>query len=203
MLSLANELAAIRMLPGFRETRQRLAARAQPKRRRWAWWSAGGLSIALAASLALVLTSRSEPRIRYKGRPRIELLREPDATGPVHAGEHVSLVMHAAGHPYALLMAIDEKGAVEQVWPAQGTQSGRLPPQHPDQPLEPGFEVTPGSFAVHAFLSDAPLNTTEAAEALHRAFVEGRDLSTATPAGWVPSEENARATLKVEVVPGH
>jgi hypothetical protein len=146
-------------LPGYEATfnRVRAMAEAPPARSRWRWAFALA-PVAAAAVLLLVVrpTVNDDGGERTKGSPSLFLVR-PDgapAAPPLSPGEQVSLVLQGAGRRYALVLAVDEQGRVEQLWPAGGTGSGEL---RAGQPEASAFEVTEGSFRLHAFFSDGPL----------------------------------------------
>jgi hypothetical protein len=190
---LSADLSAVRFHAGFRETRQRLAARAASRSRR-RWWSVGGVGlVAAAASVALLVQPVSPSGVRTKGGPVVRLVRGAGKTGPLQVGERVSLGLQPGRHRYALLLSVDTNGAVEQVWPATETQSGHLA-DAPEIVLQSGFDITPGSFILHAFLSDAPLPAADAAEALRRHRTNAGNLAL------IPGEE-AHATVDVVVAP--
>ncbi|MBZ4372797.1 hypothetical protein [Corallococcus sp. AS-1-6] len=166
-------------------------ARLEEKRARSArpWWSWGvPLVTALAVGLALVVyvPRGAEEGVRLKGAVALRLL---SARGePVRDARPGAQVMLAVGTgPYrnVLVLAVDEAGAVEPLWPREGQTSGTVEPGA-EVRLSPALEVTPGSVALHAFFSDAPLDMEQAREALTSRVAEARGkgqgpLDAATP----------------------
>ncbi|MCY1023424.1 hypothetical protein [Pyxidicoccus sp. MSG2] len=121
--------------------------------------------IAVAAGLATVVLLREpDDGVRVKGGPFVSLVRQRD--GAVDAslvpGDVVTLSVHAAPHRYALVLVTDAAGRVSALWPARGDRSG----EPFALPATPTFVVTPGSFTLDAYFSDAPLALVRVREGL-------------------------------------
>jgi hypothetical protein len=169
-------------------------ARTSLPRRRWLAL-AGGL--AAAAATGVVLVSRG-PGDRLKGSPTLAFVRASDGTKAASArpGDRLQLELGAAGHAYALLLAVDASGAATPRWPAGARESGPAP--RGIARLAPAFEVTPGSLVVHAFLSARPL----AVEPVLRALAAAAQQAGGAPldAG-PPALGDAQASAKLTVTP--
>ncbi|MCY1033010.1 hypothetical protein OV207_16180 [Corallococcus sp. BB11-1] len=176
------------------------AKRAQPARTRWSW--GGPLVVALAVGLTLVVyvPKGTEDGVRLKGSVALRLLSEGGA--PVtnaRPGERVTLAVGTGTHRDVLVLAVDEAGAVDVLWPQGGRTSGKVEPGA-EVKLSPPLEVTPGSVALHAFFSDTPLLADEAKAGLLARIVEARargrgPLDAVTPEGL--GKASAHAVLRV------
>jgi hypothetical protein len=146
----------------FSRRRERVLARvdAPGPARSWFHWLRFAAPVAVAAGLAAVVLLR-EPSdgVRVKGGPFVSLVRQRDGAvdAPLHPGDVVTLSVHAAPHRYALVVVTDATGAVAPLWPARGEQSG----DPAVLPATPTFVVTPGSFTLDAYFSDAPLTLAQ------------------------------------------
>ncbi|MGC4118023.1 MAG: hypothetical protein QM765_26425 [Myxococcales bacterium] len=170
LAALQKQREDVRARPAFTHTLTRLKAEeagAAPRRRR-AWWVLAPLAgVALTAVVFLV---RPEAQVgnRFKGAPQIELFavdgRPPPS--PLRPGAHLTL--RAGGSDFLLMLAVDESGVVTQVWPAEGTESGRIS-KASMAALAPTMEVTPGDFVLYGLFSPTPLRSEEARSALERA----------------------------------
>ncbi|RKH41813.1 hypothetical protein [Corallococcus llansteffanensis] len=176
------------------------AKRAQPARARWSW--GGPLVAALTVGLALIIyvPRGTEDGVRLKGSVALRLLSEDGAsvTG-ARPGERVTLAVGTGPYRNVLVLAVDEAGAVDVLWPQGGATSGTVEPGA-QVPLSPPLEVTPGSVAVQAFFSDAPLRAEDARAALTARIAEARakgqgPLEVATPEGI--GKASAHAVLRV------
>jgi hypothetical protein len=142
---------------------------------------------------------------RIKGAPTLRLLtpgREA-VIGALRPHAQVLLAAGAAGHPYALVLALaDEDGRPEVLWPPGAKASGRVGPGA-EVVLGEALEVTPGSATLFAFFSDDPLPGDEVARRLAEAVAEarrsGRPLASLDPAP-IPGERG-RARARLEVAP--
>ncbi|WP_120533248.1 hypothetical protein [Corallococcus sp. CA047B] len=178
------------------------AKRAQPARARWSWHWGGPLVAALAVGLVLVVyvPKGTEDGVRLKGSVGLRLLSEGGApVTSARPGEHVTLAVGTGAHRNVLVLAVDEAGAVDVLWPQGGRISATVEPGA-EVKLSPPLEVTPGSVALHAFFSDTPLLADEAkAELLSRiadARARGRGpLDAVTPDGL--GKASAHAVLRV------
>ncbi|MFP2909678.1 hypothetical protein ACLESD_32460, partial [Pyxidicoccus sp. 3LFB2] len=121
--------------------------------------------LAVALGLATVVLLR-EPAdgVRVKGGPFVSLVRQRDGAvdAPVRPGDVVTLSVHAAPHRYALVLVTDVSGAVSPLWPARGDRSG----DPATLSATPTFVVTPGSFTLDAYFSDAPLSLRNVRDAV-------------------------------------
>jgi hypothetical protein len=175
---------------GYARTRARLTAADRPRGLR-AWLPF--LIPALAASLLFVVALRTGPQQgeRLKGAPFVEFTREDGTViSQARVGEIVGLKVGGGGYSQALVLAVDEAGAVDELWAGQMTESVRLLPH---------FEVTPGSVVAHAFFSDQVLDAPglKAALTAQVRARAGSPLEARAP----PLEGGAVATRKLSVVP--
>lgn len=179
---------------GYARVRARLAPR---KSARWPFLV---VPVAAAALLALVVARPEGQATRPKGSARVELLGANGA--PVleaRPGERVVLAIGSGGKPFGLVLGVDERGQVERLWPVDAARAGAVPPGARVR-LEPSFEVTAGSVALHAFFGEAPIDERAARGALEAEVESARrvgrsPLEVSTPA--TVSEETARTTLRV------
>lgn len=158
-------------------------------------------AIPLAAALVLFVLPTSPPE-RVKGAATIELL---DATGAavstVHAGQTVRLAAGHAGHPFGVVLAVEADGHVTQLWPTSGPDTAAVGGGARVVLLE-RVEVTPGSFTLHAFFTDAPAPVRTFADEL-RALVDAAKAARTSPLEVRPTAPGAtaRATQRIEVAP--
>ncbi|MBN8466422.1 hypothetical protein JYJ95_07850 [Corallococcus exiguus] len=180
-------------------------ARLEEKRARSArpWWNWGvPLVTALAVGLAMVVyvPRGAEDGVRLKGTVALRLLSVQGATvQDAKPGEQVTLAVGTGPYRNVLVLAVDEAGAVDPLWPRDGQTSGTVEPGA-EVRLSPALEVTPGSVALHAFFSDAPLDVEQAREALTARVAEARGkgqgpLEVATPE--TIGKAQARTLLRV------
>jgi hypothetical protein len=139
-----------------------------------------------AAALAVVLLApplllphrhgrRQERMATRTTAPSIEIVRV-NGPGTVRPGDRVVIQLTPTGMKQALVMGIDESGAVAQIWPASGDHSGSIPAAR-------RAALTPGSWApwkstrVEVFLS----NETVSADDVRSAVLRARTREPATP----------------------
>lgn len=178
------------------------AKRARPARARWSWSWGGPLVAALAVGLALIIhvPRGTEDGVRLKGSVALSLLSEDGAAvTSAKPGERVTLAVGTGPYRNVLVLAVDEAGAVEVLWPQGGQTSGTVEPGA-QVALSPALEVTPGSVAVQAFFSDVPMRAEDARAALTARIAEARakgqaPLEVATPEGI--GKASAHAVLRV------
>lgn len=177
------ELAQIRQMPRFHQLRAAtlsLEPSTPPSRspRPWTWLAA---SAALVGALALTLfpfqagpTSADSkppvPGVRVKGVARLMAVGLDGAPRAVFApGDEVVLIAKTVDYSHAVVLGVDAEGHVSQVWPPTPSQSGTIPQ---DGALSPAFRVTPGDVALHAVLSDEPVDVERAIERTRAALAE-------------------------------
>lgn len=175
----------------------------KPKRRRWGFVVAPAFAVAAALLVFLVSRPKDDANAtRLKGGVSVRVLHAPDGAAMTSArpGEHVVLAVSKANQPFGLVMAVDASGDITQVWPSRAPVSAQLP-AGPEARLTPGFEVTPGTVVLHAFLSQEPLKVETA-----RALLE-REVANARTSGKMPLDAEplpfpgvvrAAATLNVK-----
>jgi hypothetical protein len=147
---------------------------------RWAWYAAA--SVAGLVCVLAVTARPGEATTRVKGGPSLTVTRrDGNPSNRLQAGERVAVSLVSAGHPYALIEAVDDHGEVSQLWPVDGDDSGVVTARAGR--LEPEFEVTRGSFALFAFLSKEPLSGRLARQALAVAVAQ---VSGRSPDGRLP-----------------
>ena len=150
--------------------------RRRPSKVRWLGFAAG---VAVAATAVVAVLAPDEPSsrppatLRIKGGVRVGVLRGGQPASVVAEGDRISLVVSAAGHRHALLVAVAEDGTVSQLWPVRTSTSGRVG-SAPVERLAPEYRITPGSFAVHGIFSDAPIHRVDAAAHVKEAVAAGR-----------------------------
>ncbi|MFP2895838.1 hypothetical protein [Corallococcus sp. 4LFB] len=116
-------------------------------------------------------------------------------------GERVTLAVGTGPYRNVLVLAVDEAGAVARLWPSEGGTSGTVEPGA-EVKLSPPLEVTPGSVALHAFFSDAPLDAEQAREALTARVEEAREKGQGTLDVATPGDiGKAQARTLLRVVP--
>jgi len=195
--------ADARRAPRFETTFARIEATAT-KRKRGRWSLFAALPVAAAAMLALVMFARPDaPTVRLKGAAELVVLRASGTERIESAtpGEQVQLAVGAAGHPYAVVLAVEETGEVSVLWPQGADTSARVPPGA-EVKLSPTFEVTEGSITLHALFSEEPLAISPEQQALRQAIAEamasGRSPLEVTAPKRKGVEAVARRMLRVE-----
>ena len=174
--ALRAEADALRGTAGYIRGRARLATSPRARPRLWAWIPALAAAAGVAAAVVGVLDrspappaelTASDPGERIKGDAGVWLEADGDEQplGTLTLGQTVWLGVRAAGWSHALVIAVDEAGAATEVWPGGATESTRLPRPGGGR-LGAAFRVTPGSLALFAFFSDAPLSSSQARSAL-------------------------------------
>jgi hypothetical protein len=184
---------------------QRLKVRSPTPRHALARFAFLGAPLAVAAAVViLVINARTAPiDSRLKGASSLQVVRADDGAliATAHVGDRVALVAGPAGHAFGLFLGIDEQGAIEVLWPVKAEASGAVPAGAAKR-LDPPFEVTPGSFAIHAFFSDQPISTAAATKALSAACDEARKAGRSPLTAVLPllptEAAHARAQLTVE-----
>ncbi|GMT96670.1 hypothetical protein KH5H1_07890 [Corallococcus caeni] len=174
--------------------------RARSAKPRWSWGVPLVAALAVGLALVVYVPRGTEDGVRLKGTVALRLLSEQGA--PVldaKPGEHVTLAVGTGPYRNVLVLAVDEAGAVDRLWPQEGATSGTVEPGA-EVKLSPPLEVTPGSVALHAFFSDAPLDAEQAREALTARVAEAREkgqgaLDVATPGDI--GKAQARTLLRV------
>jgi len=157
--------ARAKEMPGFHRVKARV--RALSERRRWTWAVFAAPAVAVALVLVLVVVRPgAEPGTRVKGGFSIAAVtadgREVQRARP---GDRLNLAIGAAGRSEVLVLGVDDRGAVEVMWPPMAPRSVQAPPGA-RAVLQPPFEITPGSFALYALFADAPIPAGPAKEAL-------------------------------------
>jgi hypothetical protein len=190
--------------PPFAQVLERLrrAPRPAPSRRSLRWALLFAPVLAAAAALVL-LVNRAPLRQpdRIKGPASLRVVgADGQSPAAFRAGDRVRLSVGGAGLPYAAVMAIDERGAISALWPPNAAASGEIAPGA-EVLLAPGFEVTSGSIALHAFFSERPLRFADAREALERGLTAAH-ASGSSPLQALPAAlngEGARASALLQV----
>lgn len=124
-------------------------------------------SLPLAAVLTLfVLPHGGGSATRVKGAATVELVdQHGEPTFTPKPGDVVSLTVGTGGHGYGTVMAVDENGAVTQIWPENKDSTAPIA-DGARVTLLRGVEITPGSFVLHAFFTDEPTPVRPFAEEL-------------------------------------
>ncbi|NOK32616.1 hypothetical protein HMI49_05320 [Corallococcus exercitus] len=174
--------------------------RARSAKPRWSWGVPLVAALAVGLALVVYVPRGTEDGVRLKGTVALRLLSAQGV--PVldaKPGEQVTLSVGTGTYRNVLVLAVDEAGAVDRLWPQEGKMSGTVDPGA-EVKLSPPLEVTPGSVALHAFFSDAPLDVAQAREALTARVAEARvkgqgPLDVATPGD--VGRAQARTLLRV------
>ncbi|NOK21837.1 hypothetical protein [Corallococcus carmarthensis] len=190
----------------LREPRAKaVLARLEEKRARsakplWSWGVPWVAALAVGLALVVYVPRATEDDVRLKGTVALRLLSAQGApVADASPGERVTLAVGTGTYRNVLVLAVDEAGAVDQLWPQEGPTSGTVKPGA-EVKLSPPLEVTPGSVALHAFFADAPLDVEQARAALTSSVVEAREkgqapLDVATPGDI--GKAQARTLLRV------
>ncbi len=171
---------------------------------RWGWMAAPLGAMALAMLLVLVVPGGEPPNeSRLKGTSSFRVLSAQGGQpiSRANPGDRVVLAVGSAGHPYGLVLGVDESGAVSLVWPMGTFESGQVP-SGPEARLDPPFEVTEGSLELFALFSDKPLELAVAQRAMEQAVEvakrEGKSPRQVTPPKLRGEAARANASLGVE-----
>ncbi|WP_375760823.1 hypothetical protein [Corallococcus exercitus] len=148
--------------------------RARSTKPRWSWGVPLVAALAVGLALVVYVPRGADDGVRLKGTVALRLLSE-QGTPMLDAkpGERVTLAVGTGPYRNVLVLAVDEAGVVDRLWPQEGRTSGTVAPGA-EVKLSPPLEVTPGSVALHAFFSDAPLDVEQAREALTSSVAEAR-----------------------------
>ncbi len=168
---------AARSLPGHDAVLARLTAKAEPAGAKVLPWRKRApvlfaAALAVAASIVFFLSPPKEEESRLKGPVSIELIGA--AGEPVtHAkvGDRVELAVGAAGKPWALVLAVDDRGNVEPLWPPGG---GSGPAPKGARATLMSLEVTAGSVTLVALFTDQPLEPAQGRGAVLSALRGGK-----------------------------
>jgi hypothetical protein len=156
--ALKTQAQASRASFGYARTKARVLA---PKPSPWRWVALVATPLVAAGLFFVALHSGQQEGDRLKGTPSIDFVRADGvAVTDVRPGTHLKLKVGAAGFTHALALAVDDKGAVEQLWPQDGaddTLPGRGVVMLPRE-----LEATPGPVTVHVLLSQAPIDSAKA-----------------------------------------
>jgi hypothetical protein len=147
----------------------------------------------LAAVLFFVVASldwRPKATERLKGGASVEFVNGGKQVTQAKPGDRLSLEIGAAGHSYALVLAVDKDRHVEVLW------EGKLPPGA-IVTLPAQVEVTPGPVTVHAFLSNAPLEARVVVPAMENAMTEYGGWPLEAPPPRLPGTTSATQRLYV------
>lgn len=130
----------------------------EPSPSRWAW--PVKLVAVAVPLLVVVLVLVTQPfdggTSRVKGQAVLEVMLDGGAVSSASVGSRVTLTAGGGGAAFGAVFSVDSNGEVDIVWPPKGDISGRLE-GGAREPLAQ-FEVTPGSFTLHAFFSNEALS---------------------------------------------
>jgi hypothetical protein len=130
------------------------------------------LALAAAAAFVFLINPPKEDDTRIKGVASVELISDTNqVVHAAHVGDRLQLALGAAGRPFAMVFAVDDKGQIDALWPA-GQRSGPAPKGA--RTVVTRLEVTEGSLTLVALYSDQPLDVPEASKALSGALREGK-----------------------------
>lgn len=159
--ALKTEAGASRASFAYARTRARVTAEpaaATP----WRWVVA--LLLPLAAALLFFLIPRGvEPQTgeRLKGTASVDFItRDGISVTEVRPGTRLKLKIGAAGFSHALVLAVEDTGSIEQLWPDAGADDTLPGTGVVTLPRE--LEATPGPVTVHVLLSNGPLDAPKA-----------------------------------------
>lgn len=143
-------------------------ARARPSRPRWGL-VAGGVALAVAATLVLVLRPSPAPEGRLKGSPELIVVdRDDEPVSAPRVRDRIGLVVSGGTEPYLAVFQV-ESGRVTPVWPTSGGAQER--PRGGRLPVE--FEVTEGSFQLIVLLGQEKFELETALDWLAKAASNG------------------------------
>lgn len=190
-------------MPAFEQT---LAALEQPKpaatpapgtRRRLLTLVA--VAVPLAAALVFFVLSPRDGGIRLKGAPSLELLAKDGPVTSGWPGEMVTLAVGGAGHSHALVFSIDESGTVSRLWPADA----RAAPIAAGARvlLSPSLDITPGSFLLVGFFSEAAQPASPVSMALEEQVAAAKKKGNTPLELETPTAFGSTARLRFEVHP--
>jgi hypothetical protein len=187
----------VRQSAGFLGVRAKLRAEASAKKSRSSKgrWLIGGFA---AVACTLLLVARTiQPEDRLKGAAGLWVMSTTTmaAVSELAPKQRAILQVNPAGHPFALVGALDESGRAELLWPQGSSQSGRV---EGARPLAPQFEATPGATRLYAFFSNAPIQWSEAKAALESVAFSSSQFDT-WHAPVILHGEEARATAILRV----
>lgn len=139
----------------------------RPSTTRWARHLALAASLTLLATAAVLRFGAPSEETRIKGAPTVEVQELGQTITAAKVGATVTLAVGGAGHGYAAVFALDDTGALTQLWPegltlAPVTAGAQVT-------LPPRFEVTAGGLRVVAAFADTPLSTEPLQQAIKRA----------------------------------
>jgi len=168
---------AVRSRPEFSATLARLSSQPSVGAKVIPLWRRAPVlmtaALAAAAALVMIINPPTADDSRLKGSANVELIGETShAVKSAKVGERLQLALGAAGKPYAMVLGVDEHGAVDAVWPLSGQRSGPAPKGA--RTVVSGFEVTEGSLTLVALYSDQPLELGEASKTLAGALKDGK-----------------------------
>jgi hypothetical protein len=156
--ALKTSAAASRASFGFSRTRARVL---EPPTARWRWVALLVTPLAVAALFFVALRSGQLEGERLKGTPTLDfVLSDGSTTTDVRPGTRLKLKVGAAGFTHALVLAVDDRGDVVELWPAENGDD-RLPGSGAVT-LPRELEATPGAVTVHVLLSNGPLDARAA-----------------------------------------
>ncbi|RKH70731.1 hypothetical protein [Corallococcus aberystwythensis] len=174
--------------------------RARSAKPRWSWGVPLVAALAVGLALVVYVPRETDDGVRLKGSVALRLLSEQGApVADARPGERVTLAVGTGPYRNVLVLAVDEAGTVERLWPQEGATGGMVE-QGAEVKLSPPLEVTPGSVALHAFFSESPLEVEPARAVLAKHVAEARakgqgPLDVETPGGI--GKAQARTLLRV------
>jgi hypothetical protein len=166
--ALTTQASASQANFAYARTRARVTS-PSPAPMPWRWVAA--LIIPLAAALLFFFIPHGGTPLvkgdgegegeRLKGSASIDFItREGISVTQVHPGARLRLKIGAGGFTHALVMAVEDNGAVSQLWPQAGGDDTLPGTGFVTLPGE--VEATPGSVTVHVLLSSSPLDAAKA-----------------------------------------
>jgi hypothetical protein len=162
--TLKSQAAASQASFAYARTRARLTTPA-PAPTPWKWIAA--LLVPLAAALLVLLVPRGPAPLvegqgeRLKGTASLDFItRDGISVTEVHPGTRLKLKVGAATFTHGLALAVEDNGAIEQLWPDPGADDTLPGTGFVTLPRE--LEATPGPVTVHVLLSNAPIDAVKA-----------------------------------------
>ena len=197
----------------LREAAQRIERSAASEEQKSPWWSLppwmkygvafASLVVVVGVGLRVTQTSPTPAgeEVRLKGAATVELVdARGSRVGEAKVGDAVRLRVGGAGAKFAAVLSVDEAGNVEVVWPKDSDVTRAVAPGAA-VPLGEAFEVTPGSFALHAFFTDAPEALKPAMAALRESAAQEKSAGRRALDAPTPKLGTAQAKMILTVQP--
>jgi hypothetical protein len=183
---------------GYPRTLARISSAAEAPPAWRSWLAVLAPALAAGALFFVAIHTGQQEGERLKGLATLDFVRRDGAVvTEVRPGTRLKIKLGAGGHRHALVLSVDDKGAVEQLWP-EVLASTALPGSGVVT-LPRELEATPGSVRVYARVGNEPIDVPRTILELEDAVKanKGPVLETPPPVGW-----GAQAvTKRLDVLP--